>query len=114
MAGCIFCRIVKKEIPAQVEHEDERVMAFKDINPQSPVHMLVIPKKHIPSLNGLAPEDEALVGHLFSVIRLLAGRAGVAGPGYRVVVNCGEEGGQVVDHLHFHLLGGRVMGWPPG
>ena len=96
MADCIFCRIAAKEIPAAAVYEDDAVIAFKDLEPQAPVHVLIIPKKHIGSLLGLTEEDKALVAHI------------------RVVVNTGAEGGQTVGHLHFHLLGGRAMQWPPG
>jgi len=109
----IFKKILDGEIPADKVYEDEQCLAFQDIKPQAPTHVLVIPKKEIPTLNDLTQEDEALVGHIYSVIRKLAADLGLAG-GYRVVVNCGDEGGQEVYHLHFHLLGGRQMTWPPG
>lgn len=109
----IFKRIIDKEIPAEIVYEDEQCLAFKDIAPAAPVHVLVIPKKEIASVRDLADEDAELVGHLWKVIRDLAERLQLDN-GYRVVVNCGADGGQEVDHLHFHLLGGRQMKWPPG
>ena len=109
----IFKRIIDGEIPADIVHEDDLCLAFTDINPQAPVHLLVIPRKEIRSLDALEDEDKALVGHLHMVIRDLARERGL-GNGYRVVVNCGTDGGQTVDHLHFHLLAGRALQWPPG
>ena len=109
----IFKRIIDGEIPADIVHEDELCLAFADVNPQAPVHLLVIPRKEIRSLDTLDDEDLALVGHLHMVIRNLA-RERELDNGYRVVVNCGADGGQTVDHLHFHLLGGRAFQWPPG
>ena len=109
----IFKRIIDGEIPANVIFEDEQCLAFHDVSPQAPTHVLVIPKKEIPSLAAVADEDLPLIGHLHRVIRDLAGELGLSG-GYRVVVNCGGDGGQSVDHLHFHLLGGRQLAWPPG
>lgn len=115
MADCIFCRIVAKEIPATPVYEDETVLAFKDLEPQAPVHVLIIPKKHIESLLGLTEEDKALLAHIqVDVVGQLARELGIAEKGFRLVVNTGEEGGQTVGHLHFHLLGGRSMAWPPG
>ena len=115
MADCIFCKIARKEIPSSLVYEDETVVAFKDLEPQAPVHGLVIPKKHIESLLALTDEDKALVGHIHAdVVPQLARELGVAEKGFRVVANTGEEGGQSVKHLHFHLLGGRSMQWPPG
>jgi histidine triad (HIT) family protein len=110
----IFKRIIDGEIPADVLYEDDLCLAFRDVSPQAPVHVLVIPKKEIASIDALADEDADLVAHLWKVIRNLARQLGVAETGYRVVVNCGPEGGQTVDHLHFHLLAGRPMTWPPG
>jgi histidine triad (HIT) family protein len=109
----IFKKIIDREIPADIVYEDELCLAFRDIEPQAPTHVLVIPKKEIPSLAHLTDEDQALVGHLHKVIRELAAQLGLS-EGYRVVVNCGPAGGQLVHHLHFHLLGGRQMQWPPG
>jgi len=109
----IFQRIIDKEIPARIVYEDERCLAFHDVAPQAPTHVLVIPKRPIVSLDDLTDQDEALVGHLVLVARRLAGELGLSG-GYRLVANCGPDGGQSVDHLHLHLLGGRPMKWPPG
>ena len=108
----IFKKIIDKEIPARIVHEDDHCLAFHDVAPQVPVHVLVIPKKEIPSVDAIAEEDAELIGHLWLVIRNLAQKFQL-GSGYRVVVNCGESAGQTVDHLHFHLLGGRAMGWSP-
>jgi histidine triad (HIT) family protein len=110
---CIFCRIVAGTIPAKRVHEDELTVAFADLNPQAPVHLLVIPKEHLGSLAQAEPEHTALVGHLLVVTAELARSQGLA-KGYRVVVNTGADGGQTVEHLHVHLLGGRAMHWPPG
>ena len=109
----IFKRIIDKEIPAKIVHEDGHCMAFHDVNPQAPVHVLVIPKKEIISTDQLTDDDTLLLGHIYGVIRKLAKKLGLE-KGYRVVTNCGSDGGQSVYHLHFHLLGGRQMGWPPG
>lgn len=109
----IFKKIIDKEIPANIVHEDEQCLAFHDIAAQAPTHVLVIPKKEIRSVAELSDEDQAVVGHMFMVIRDLALQLGLNN-GYRVVTNIGAEGGQSVDHLHFHLLGGRAMQWPPG
>ena len=114
MTKTIFSRIIDKEIPAKIVHEDEHCLAFHDVAPQSPVHVLLIPKKPIVNLEQLGPEDAELLGHLWLTIQKLGRELGVAESGYRVVVNCGKEGGQSVDHLHFHILGGRQMAWPPG
>lgn len=113
MSKTIFKRILDGEIPADVVYEDDQCLAFRDVAPQAPTHVLVIPKKEIASLPDLDDGDAALVGHIYLVIRNLARELGLDG-GYRVVVNCGRDGGQSVDHLHFHLLGGRSLKWPPG
>jgi len=114
MEKTIFKRIIDREIPANIIYEDESCLAFTDINPQAPVHFLVIPKKEIPSTDAIEEEDAALVGHLFCVIRQLAREKGLMPGGYRVVSNCGPAAGQTVPHLHFHVLGGRTLNWPPG
>jgi histidine triad (HIT) family protein len=113
MADTVFGRIIRREIPARIEHEDDLCLAFHDVAPQAPVHVLVIPKRAITSLADVVPDDAALLGHLVVVAAGLAARLGLA-EGYRLVVNCGSDGGQSVDHLHVHLLGGRRLGWPPG
>ena len=107
---CIFCKIIGGEIPSAKVYEDDSVYAFKDIQPQAPVHVLVVPKKHIASLNDIQNEDEALIGHLFSVCKQLASDLGLAQSGYRIINNCGDDAGQTVKHLHFHILGGVNMG----
>ena len=112
--SCLFCRIVKGEIPATLVHETPDVIAFRDINPQAPVHVLVVPKKHIAGVNELTKEDEAIVGHAYSVMSKLVRELGIDESGYRVVVNSGKDGQQSVPHLHFHVLGGRLLAWPPG
>lgn len=113
MGDCVFCRIRDGELPSTKVYEDDRVLAFKDINPQAPVHILVIPKKHIPSLAEVGEEDRELLGHLQWVIRRVAEEAGLQ-DGFRVVVNTGRRALQTVYHLHYHVLGGRDMTWPPG
>lgn len=109
----IFKRIIDKEIPADIIYEDDQCLAFKDIAPKAPTHVLIIPKKEIATVDDLADEDAALIGHMWIVIRNLARDLGLE-DGYRVIVNCKEAGGQEVPHLHYHLLGGRQMTWPPG
>ncbi|MGI9178644.1 MAG: histidine triad nucleotide-binding protein [Pirellulales bacterium] len=113
MADTIFGRIIRREIPARIEHEDDLCLAFHDVAPQAPVHVLVIPKRAIPSLADVVVDDQLVLGHLIVVATQLAARLGL-GDGYRLVVNSGRNGGQSVDHLHVHLLGGRPLGWPPG
>ncbi|TFG35656.1 MAG: histidine triad nucleotide-binding protein [Parcubacteria group bacterium] len=109
--NCIFCQIAKKELPATIIHEDEKVVAFKDINPIAPIHYLIIPKKHIESVNQLEPEDKELMGELFLVAKKIAKTEGIADNGYRLVFNVGKNSGQMVDHLHLHLLGGKKLLW---
>ncbi len=113
MADCIFCRIAGKEIPSQVVYEDDAILAFNDINPQAPVHVLFIPKEHIASLAETEDRHRDLLGRMLLAVRRVAEDRGL-GQGYRVVNNCGSQGGQTVNHLHVHLLGGRSMQWPPG
>ena len=114
MADTIFGKIIRGEIPAKKVHEDELCLAFHDISAQAPTHVLVIPKKPIESLEQIQDEDAQLLGHIWTVIPKIARMLGIAESGYRVVVNCGRDGGQSVDHLHFHILGGRALKWPPG
>ena len=114
MSSCLFCRILAGEIPAKLVHEDDRYVAFADINPQAPVHVLIIPRRHIGGINDLKAEDESLIGGIHILARKLAHQNGLGERGYRVVVNSGADAGQTVFHLHFHLLGGREMAWPPG
>ncbi|MEN0062425.1 MAG: histidine triad nucleotide-binding protein [Myxococcota bacterium] len=110
----IFQKIIDREIPADIVYEDDRCLAFRDIAPQAPTHVLVIPKKPIVNLASADDEDEALLGHLLIVVRNVARDLGLDAAGYRIVTNIGSEGGQAVDHLHFHILGGRQLTWPPG
>ncbi|BDG03726.1 histidine triad nucleotide-binding protein [Anaeromyxobacter oryzae] len=114
MSDCLFCKIVKGEIPAKKVHEDADTVAFQDINPQAPTHLLVVPRKHIPTMNDIGEADEALVGKLFRVGARLAEERGIAAPGWRAVMNANRLAGQTVFHLHLHVLGGRAMTWPPG
>ena len=107
---CIFCKIINKEIPSEIVYEDEEIMAFKDINAVAPVHILVIPKKHISMLTELKEDDEKLIGRIYTVINKIANEQGIAQKGFRVIVNCGEDGCQEVKHIHFHLLGGKKLG----
>lgn len=110
MEDCIFCKIIRREIPSNIVYEDDEIIAFKDIQPAAPIHILVIPKKHIESLAKLEKEDEQLIGRIYTVINKVADAQGVKEKGYRVIVNCGEDGGQEVGHLHFHLLAGKKLG----
>lgn len=114
MADCLFCKIINKEIPASIVFEDEKVLVFNDINPQAPVHFLAIPKKHIAGVAELEKEDQELVGYLYLAMKKLAAEKGLDKSGYRIVVNNGQDAGQAVAHLHFHLLGGRPLKWPTG
>jgi histidine triad (HIT) family protein len=114
VADCLFCGIVKGEIPSEKVYEDDRVLAFKDINPVAPVHVLLIPKEHHSDVIEAADRDPAVLGHLFTVASKLAKELGLSEKGFRVVNNYGKEGGQTVFHLHFHLIGGRQLTWPPG
>lgn len=110
----IFKRIIDREIPADIVYEDDLCLAFRDVTPQAPVHVLVIPKQEIASVDAIGEEDAALLGHIWVVIGRIARELEIAEGGYRVVTNCGKLGGQSVDHLHFHILGGRQLDWPPG
>ena len=111
---CLFCRIIAGEIPAEIIHTDDRSLAIRDINPQAPVHILVIPREHMESLDEASQKDEALLGHLLRVAARVANEHGLAESGYRTVINTGEGAGQSVFHLHVHVLGGRTLNWPPG
>lgn len=111
---CIFCRIVAGSIPARLAHEDDDTLAFHDIDPRAPVHVLIVPRRHIPAVAGLQAADAEVMGRLFMVAAKLARELGVADSGYRMVVNNGADAGQSVDHVHMHLLGGRPLKWPPG
>lgn len=114
MSDCLFCQIIDGKIPSEKVYEDEDVLAFNDIHAQAPTHVLVIPKKHIASARDLEEKDGALLGKIFAVINRVAADQGLAERGFRIVNNCGEDGGQTVHHIHFHLLGGRQLTWPPG
>lgn len=113
-ASCVFCKIIRGEIPSRRIHEDDEIVAFEDANPQAPTHTLVVPRMHIPTLNDLGPEHEALIARIVLAAQRLAASKGLAERGYRLVWNCLEEAGQSVFHIHLHLLGGRRMKWPPG
>jgi histidine triad (HIT) family protein len=114
MSDCLFCRIIKREIPASIVYEDDRVLAFNDINPQAPLHALVIPKRHIERLTDLTPDDDAIVGELARRAAAIAREKGYADDGFRTVFNTNADAGQTVFHVHLHVLGGRRFGWPPG
>ena len=111
---CIFCKIAAKEVPVPVIYEDEHIIVFPDIEPVAPVHVLVIPKKHIANLLELTPDDQALMGHVLVTIPKIAAQLGLAEDGFRLIVNTKYNGGQTVHHLHWHMMGGRIMNWPPG
>jgi histidine triad (HIT) family protein len=113
-SDCLFCRIVAGEIPARFVHRDERVVAFHDVNPQAPVHLLVVPVRHVASLQDLTASDKELLGAMIEVIQIVTKETRIAESGFRTVANTGVDGGQTVDHLHLHVLGGRRMAWPPG
>jgi histidine triad (HIT) family protein len=112
-SDCLFCKIIAGEIPADVVYQSETALAFRDISPQAPTHVLIIPRKHISTINDIEVQDEAVVGSLYTAAREIAAAEGLAEDGYRAVMNCNEGAGQSVFHIHLHLLGGRPMGWPP-
>lgn len=111
---CLFCKIIAGEIPSAKVYENDRVYAFRDINPEAPVHVLIVPKEHIASANELTAENAGIIADIFLAAKEIAAREGIAEGGYRIVNNCGADGGQTVGHLHFHMLGGRSLAWPPG
>ncbi len=113
-SDCLFCKILSGDISADVIYESDAAIAFRDINPRAPTHVLIIPRQHISTINDIEAEHEAIVGSLFSSAKTIAAQEGLADDGYRVVMNCNKAAGQTVFHLHLHLLGGRIMGWPPG
>ncbi len=113
-SNCIFCKIIEKKIPSRIVYEDDSVAAFEDVNPQAPVHTLVVPKKHIPDIHSMSEADRELVGHLFFTARKIAEDKGLDEKGYRMVINNGRGAGQTVFHLHLHILSGRRFSWPPG
>jgi len=114
MQDCIFCKVARGEIPAKLLYQDQEVVAFPDINPKAPHHVLIIPRRHIATLNDVSENDTLLLGHLMQIAKQLAAKLGIAESGYRVLMNCNAGGGQAVFHIHLHLLGGRIMHWPPG
>lgn len=114
MSDCIFCELVKKNIPTKIIAEDEDILAFRDINPQAPTHILVIPKKHISTLNDLTEADGELLGKMYLMVKRIAEQEGIAERGFRTVMNCNRDAGQTVYHIHLHILGGRELSWPPG
>lgn len=114
MTDCLFCKIRDGDIPCDFVFENDDVLAFNDVNPQAPVHVLIIPKKHISTVNDIEDTDEVVMGKLFSAAKAIASQNGLSTDGYRLVVNCNEKAGQTVFHIHMHLLGGRSMTWPPG
>jgi histidine triad (HIT) family protein len=114
MADCLFCKIVRREVPGKIVFEDEQLLAFEDVNPQAPTHVLVIPKRHIESLNVLEPSDDGIVGEIVRRAAAIAKGRGISAGGYRTVFNTNRDAGQTVFHIHLHLLGGRSMAWPPG
>lgn len=114
MSDCIFCKIVNKQIPAKIIYEDEHVIAFDDINPKAPIHKLIIPKQHIETINHIKPEDQELIGRLFTTASVIAKQLDIAESGYRVLMNCNKHGGQEVYHIHLHMIGGKQLSWNPG
>lgn len=114
MTDCLFCKIIEKKIPAKIAYEDDKVLAFHDISPQAPVHILIIPKKHIASINDLQENDLAIIGYLHQIAKKLAHELKISTNGYRLVINNGPDAGQAVSHIHLHVLGGRKLQWPPG
>lgn len=111
---CLFCKIVNSDIPSEIVYSDDKILAFNDINPQAPVHVIFVPRKHVPTVNDLSGNDYFLVSHIFEKIKEFADKKDFSDLGYRVVVNCNKNGGQEVYHLHVHLLAGRDLRWPPG
>lgn len=114
MPDCLFCKVISGEIPGTIVHQDERLVAFRDIDPKAPMHVLIVPRRHIASLNDLQPGDEAIVGEMVRRAAAIAAEHGHAERGYRTVFNCNADAGQTVFHIHLHVLGGRRLGWPPG
>ena len=111
---CLFCKIIAGDVLADIIYESDTAIAFRDINPRAPTHVLIVPREHIATINDINPEQEAIVGSLFSAARDIAAQEGISDDGYRAVMNCNAAAGQTVFHLHLHLLGGRILGWPPG
>ncbi len=113
-SDCLFCKILAGDIPAEIVYESETAIAFRDINPKAPTHVLIIPRRHIPTINEISADDHEIVGSLYSAAREIAATEGFSDAGYRAVMNCNEAAGQTVFHIHLHLLGGRALSWPPG
>jgi histidine triad (HIT) family protein len=111
---CLFCKIIAGELPATIIYQDEKVMAFRDLYPKAPTHILIVPRKHLATLNDMQEGDKELMGHIAYVAKQLAKELGISESGYRILMNCNGDGGQVVFHIHMHLLGGRLLKWPPG
>ena len=114
MGECIFCKMINGEIPCSKVFEDDKILAFNDISPEAPTHVLIIPKEHISSVNELNDNNIDVIGHIFLKAKEIANKLGIDKEGYRIVTNCGKNGGQTVDHIHYHLMGGRKLQWPPG
>ena len=114
MSDCLFCKILDSEIPCDIVYENDQVIAFRDVNPQAPTHILVIPRKHIPTVNDLTVDDKSIVGEMMLAAQAIAAQEGIDERGYRTVMNCNADAGQTVFHIHLHVLGGRRMNWPPG
>jgi histidine triad (HIT) family protein len=114
MSDCLFCQIVNKQLPSHILYEDDHVIAFDDLYPKAPIHKLIVPKKHIATINDVTAEDNELLGHMIQTAKQLAAELDIAEPGYRLIFNVNAQGGQVIFHIHLHLLGGRDLSWPPG
>jgi len=114
MLDCLFCKIIERKIPSHITYEDEKVVAFKDVNPQAPIHQLIVPRKHIATINDINANDKEILGHMVLVAQKIAKQEQINDSGYRLIFNCNNDGGQMVYHLHLHMLGGRSMTWPPG
>jgi histidine triad (HIT) family protein len=114
MTDCLFCKVINREIPASIVYEDDRMLAFDDINPQGPTHVLIVPKRHIATLNDLTPEDDATVGEMIRRAAVIANERGISAAGFRTIFNTNRDAGQTVFHVHLHLIGGRNLAWPPG
>jgi len=114
MTDCLFCKISNGQIPAKIVYQDDKTMAFDDIHPEAPVHVIIIPKKHIPSIPDITDEDQDIMGYLYLVVNRIAIDKSLTEDGFRLVINCGKSGGQDIPHIHIHMLGGRLFGWPPG
>lgn len=114
MADCLFCKIAEGEIPAKIEHDDDLAVAFHDINPQAPIHIIIIPRKHIPTVIDVEKNDYEVMGYLYRVASMIAEKENISQDGFRLVINCGKSAGQEIQHIHIHMLSGRNFGWPPG